>query len=94
MTMDNLSHEAGTSLELTDMGSISDQETNQFNYARAVRRLIRKLDFRLIPFLTLLEFSSYIHQISIVKSHSMILFCINSVIVNRSRASIEYNRYT
>lgn len=31
----------------------------------AARRLIRKLDIRLIPFLAILELSSYIHQVNI-----------------------------
>ncbi|CAF2267595.1 unnamed protein product [Rotaria magnacalcarata] len=47
------------------------EEDLKNHHARAIQCLIRKLDCRLIPFLILLQFCSYIHQISI--GHTKIL---------------------
>jgi hypothetical protein len=44
---------------------VVDQEHLAHNHARTFRSIIWKLDKRLIPFLFLLEFSSYINRISI-----------------------------
>jgi hypothetical protein len=43
---------------------IIDEETQQKFEKVAIRRLVRKLDWRLVPFMLLLEIGSYIHRVS------------------------------
>jgi hypothetical protein len=43
---------------------IIDEETQQKFEKVAIRRLVRKLDWRLVPFMFLLEMGSYINRIS------------------------------
>jgi hypothetical protein len=58
-------------IPIADMGIDStfviDQGTQQQFEAIAIRRLVRKLDWRLIPFLFLIEMVSYLNRISISK---------------------------
>jgi hypothetical protein len=50
---------------LTDNIPVIDENTKKEYEKIAIRRLVRKLDKRLIPFLFLLEMESYINRISI-----------------------------
>jgi hypothetical protein len=43
---------------------VIDEETQQKFEKVAIRRLVRKLDWRLVPFMFLLEMGSYINRIS------------------------------
>lgn len=51
-----------------------DQNEQERFYTSAIRRLVRKLDRRLLPFLVLLEISSFINQVSMGTSFSLPLF--------------------
>ncbi len=46
---------------------IIDQTVKQQFEKNAIRRLVRKLDWRLIPFMFLLEMASYVNRVSIGK---------------------------
>lgn len=68
--MENATYETSTQpvnseLNVIQIITLEDIKNRQ---EKAIRRLIRKLDLRLIPFLALLQFFSYIHQISIGKA--------------------------
>jgi hypothetical protein len=56
--------ETVVSIGSTRTSIIVDEDTLKNEHSDAVRRLIRKLDRRLIPFLVLLELSSFINRIS------------------------------
>ncbi len=43
---------------------VIDEETQQKFEKVAIRRLVRKLDWRLVPFMFLLEMGSYINRVS------------------------------
>lgn len=51
-----------------------DQNEQERFYTSAIRRLVRKLDRRLLPFLVLLEISSFINQVSMGTAFSLQLF--------------------
>ena len=60
------------SIELVSMNEVAmentpviDEETQRRFQEFAIRRLVRKLDWRLIPFLSFLELASYIIRTSI-----------------------------
>jgi len=48
----------------TNNNNVIDQITQQKFEKVAIRRLIRKLDWRLLPFMLLIEIGSYINRIS------------------------------
>ncbi len=48
----------------TNNNNVIDQTTQQQFEKVAIRRLIRKLDWRLLPFMLLIEIGSYINRIS------------------------------
>jgi hypothetical protein len=50
---------------LTDDIPVIDENTKKEYEKIAIRRLVRKLDRRLIPFLFLLEMESYMNRVSI-----------------------------
>ncbi len=64
----------------TDNTVVVDQDDSGRNHARAVQYLIRKLDWRLIPFLSLLQFGSFICQINIGTLDSIFLVGMISII--------------
>ncbi len=62
-----------------DHAHISDQDTEQRRMSNAIRRLIRKLDLRLIPFIVVLEVSSSVNRNCIGMCYSFEFFIANNI---------------
>jgi hypothetical protein len=54
-----------TDLTAIDNIRVANQSNMERFYGIAIRRLVRKLDLRLLPFLIFLEISSFINRVSI-----------------------------
>jgi hypothetical protein len=59
----------GVSMQTTEMDMVTipifDQKAREQFEKKAIRRLIRKLDLRIVPFIFVLEMGAYINRVSI-----------------------------